>query len=164
MRKPIVLLAATIAGLSLATGSAARGDGIAVWPVDPHVKVFRDLEPPETSGPITLRAARNEYEPAQIAIRAKEPVEGVSVNLTPLVHVDGKATMGPEAITSNFVGFIPLVKNTPDSTASSPCSKKPARPTGSRSPTWATLEKADGAARRSCSAESRPPTARAASR
>ena len=115
MRKSIVLLAAAVVGVSVCTSLTANGQGITAWPVDPHVKVFRDLKPPAASGTVTLRAARNEYEPAQIAFRADKPLKGVGVEITPLAHADAEATIAGEAITRSFVGFIPLVKNTPHS-------------------------------------------------
>ncbi|HUT91683.1 MAG TPA: glycoside hydrolase domain-containing protein [Thermoguttaceae bacterium] len=112
MRKLTVLLVAAIAGGSVCASLAADAEGLAVWPVDPHVKVFRDAQPPEASGPVTLRAARNEYEPAQVAFRGPKALEDVRVEVTPLAQEDGGATLGPEAVAWSFVGFIPLAKNT----------------------------------------------------
>jgi hypothetical protein len=114
MRKLTVLLVAAVAGGSVGTSPAAGRQGVAVWPVDPHVKVFRDAEP-APPGPVTLRAARNEYEPGQIAFRAEEPLEGVRVEIGPLVHEDGGASIGGDSVACSFVGFIPLTKNTRDS-------------------------------------------------
>jgi hypothetical protein len=107
-----------------------------VWVVDPHVKVFRDTLPPQPAekkveqkteptaeqktgpgpsvlGRIQLRAARNEYEPAQIAIRSTKALEGVRLELSPLRHEDGQSTIGGEHLRWNFVGYIPIPKNTP---------------------------------------------------
>ena len=86
-----------------------------VWAVDVHHKVFRDTLPPETSGRIAIRAMRNEYEPGQIAIRSSSPLTGVRVELEPLRQADGRATIGLDRMAWNFVGFIPLTKNTPRS-------------------------------------------------
>lgn len=97
-------------------GSAAEGP-LAVWPVDPHVKVFRDAVPGGDARAVTLRAARNEYEPGQIAIRAPQALQGVRVELSPLSHADGKSAIGVEHLSWNFVGFIPLTKNTRGSEA-----------------------------------------------
>jgi hypothetical protein len=98
--------------LLVATEQRAPGGSLAVWPVDPHVKVFRDA-PPQPSGPIKLRAARNEFEPAQFAVRSGAPIQGLRVELSPLRHAEGKGTIGPEHLRWNFLGFIPLAKNTP---------------------------------------------------
>ena len=68
MVKLTVLLAVTVVGSSAGISLTASGEGIRVWPVDPHVKVFRDLEPPASGGAVSLRAARNECEPAPIAM------------------------------------------------------------------------------------------------
>lgn len=91
---------------------SAAADEISVWPVDPHVKVFRDTKPAGGASVVSLRAARNEYEPAQIAVRAAGPLEGLRVAFGPLRHADGKATIEGADLAWNFVGFIPLNKNT----------------------------------------------------
>jgi len=93
--------------------SLARADGqrLVVWPVDAHTKVFRDTTPSAASGGVRLRAARNEYEPAQIAIRAPVPIEGVSVVFSPLEHSEGKAKIDGDNLRWNFVGFVPIEQN-----------------------------------------------------
>ncbi len=65
------------------------------------------------TGAIQLRAARNEYEPAQIAIRSSKPLQGVQVELGPLRHEDGQSTIEAQHLQWNFVGYIPIPKNTP---------------------------------------------------
>ncbi len=106
------LFVATIIAAGLCVSTAVAGDAMTVWSVDPHIKIFRDTKPPEKPGVIRLRAARNEYEPAQIALRAGAALKGVRVELSPLKHADGKTTIGGENFTWNFVGFIPIKKNT----------------------------------------------------
>jgi hypothetical protein len=113
MPKLTVPLALIVLGFSWSTTVRAEAQGITAWPVDPHVKIFRDIQPPESPGMVTLRAARNEYEPAQIAFRAARPLESVGVEVTPLTHADGQPTIGGEAIRWSFIAFIPLAKNTP---------------------------------------------------
>ena len=129
MPKPILL---TMAATCLLTVLATRagGDGLLVWPVDPHVKVFRDSKAPvdiKDTGErilraaplfaeaVQLRAARNEIESAQIALRSPRALEGVRVEFSPLKLADGKRTIAGENLSWNFVGFIPLRKNTRDS-------------------------------------------------
>jgi len=127
----LMLLAMAATFLLPVLATRASGDGLLVWPVDPHVKVFRDASPPQvmvsrdgkpsrlaSAAPavpvrVTLRAARNEYEPAQIAFRSAKALKGVGVELSPLKHAEGKGTIEGENLTWNFVGFIPLKKNTP---------------------------------------------------
>jgi hypothetical protein len=93
---------------------AAAGD-LTVWAVDPHTKVFRDTEPEGATRVVKLRAARNEDEPAEVALRAPEVLQKVGIELTALTHEEGEAKIDGGAITWHFVGFIPLKKNTPRS-------------------------------------------------
>lgn len=93
-------------------GSLAVAETLSVWPVDPHVKVFRDTTPPEKPGSVVMQAARNECEPAQIALRSAKPLAGVRVELSPLRHAVGRSVIDGDRLAWNFVGFIPLKKNT----------------------------------------------------
>ena len=106
-----LLVPAVVFVLAWAGVRADAGD-LAAWAADPHVKVFRDAKPPAKAGAVAMRSARNEYEPAQIAIRSAEPLKGVRVQVGALRRADGKAAIPPERITWNFVGFIPVKKNT----------------------------------------------------
>ena len=111
----LFLMALIAAGLA---SSAAAGQApLAVWTVDPHVKVFRDAQPAQSPGAIKIQAARNEFEPGQLAIRSSAAVAGLRVEVSPLRHADGRSTIGPEHLQWNFVGFIPLTKNTQRSEA-----------------------------------------------
>lgn len=109
---PAVLLTAGLASRGLSADAP-----LTVWPVDPHVKVFRDTSPLPATGGIKLRAARNEYEPGQFAVRSAGSLQGLRVELSPLRHADGKSVIGPEHLRWNFLGFIPLKKNTRGSEA-----------------------------------------------
>ena len=102
-----------LAMLSLWALAVTDAPAVAVWAVDPHVKVFRDMASP-AAGPtaIHLRAARNEYEPGQFAIRSSRPLKDLRVELLPLVGPEGRR-IGPDQLAWNFVGYIPLKKNTP---------------------------------------------------
>ena len=112
-KRVLVMIAATAAAVS---SRAAAGQPLRVWPVDPHVKVFRDTQP-GAAGAVTLRAARNEYEPGQFAVRSGTRAEGLRVELSSLRRADGSRVIGGEHLRWNFVGFIPLRKNTPASEA-----------------------------------------------
>ncbi|MBM4034932.1 MAG: DUF4091 domain-containing protein [Planctomycetes bacterium] len=114
MGKAKKLAVAAVVGAN-ACLAAARGGTLAAWAADPHVKVFRDAPAPGEPGMVRLRAARNEFEPGQIAFRSTAPLKGVRVELSPLRHADGAATIGGDSLAWHFVGFIPLKKNTPDS-------------------------------------------------
>ncbi len=116
LRATTVLLFLAAGSLAVSTASTGRAAELALWPVDPLVKVFRDAQPSAGDAQrITLRAARNEYEPAQVAVRAGVPLDNLRVELTPLAEVDGGASIGGENLAWNFVGYIPVVKNTPHS-------------------------------------------------
>ena len=125
MRASHTLAAAAALGASVCLAGSAPGATLSIWPVDPHVKVFRDTEPPKRPADATppdeqppaalrLRAARNEFEPAQLAIRATVPLEAVRVELSPLRHDDGKAVIDGHNLAYSFLGFIHLRKNTRD--------------------------------------------------
>lgn len=90
---------------------ASAADALFVWSVGPHANVLRETKPPSAPGSVRLRAARNEYEPAQIAVRAAKRLKGLRVEWTPLGHVDGKATIRSDKLTWNFVGFVPIEHN-----------------------------------------------------
>ena len=109
-------LAATL-GASACLATTTQGGTLAAWAVDPHAKVFRDTPPAAEPGVVKLRAARNEHEPGQIAFRSTAPLKGVRIELSALRHADGKASVGGDGLAWNFVGFIPLKKNTPDAEA-----------------------------------------------
>jgi hypothetical protein len=103
------------AGAAICIGSRAVASDLTVWAVDPHTKVFRDSEPGDATRIVKLRAAGNEFEPGQVALRAPEALENVGIEVTALTHEGGEAKIEGGAITWNFVGFIPLAKNTPRS-------------------------------------------------
>ncbi|MFP4055671.1 MAG: glycoside hydrolase domain-containing protein [Candidatus Brocadiia bacterium] len=150
----------TVAALAVAAGGGvgARGGGLTAWAVDPHTKVFRDAPPPAAAGSVVLRAARNEFEPGQIAFRCPEPLEGVSVEVTPLRHAEGGGEIGGGGLAWNFVGFIPLEKNTRDSdrlqVRAAPChvpdplleQRTLDVPAGVTQPVWLTVRVPEGAA------------------
>ncbi|HIE50767.1 MAG TPA: DUF4091 domain-containing protein [Armatimonadetes bacterium] len=77
--------------------------------VDPLVKVLPDT-PPTEARVIVLHCARNEVEPAQFALQAKADLSGVTVEVSPLRHEERDYILPPVAW--NFVGFIPVPKNT----------------------------------------------------
>jgi len=82
--------------------------------VSPLDKVFRDTQPPKKPEKcIRVFCARNEYEPAQVAVRPSKGLKNVTVEISALKHEKEAYTLPARGVTWNFVGFIPLTKNTP---------------------------------------------------
>ena len=87
-----------------------------LWAADPLVKVFPDT-PAAESKTIQISCAKNEYQSGQFAITARERLENVIVELSELTHESGYS-LPRENLSWNFVGYVPLKKNTyhtPDS-------------------------------------------------
>lgn len=68
---------------------------IAVWQVNPLVKVFPDDPPRRTSQVLTLESARNEWEPLHIAFWSKRGLKGVNVQVSALRHASGASLPAP---------------------------------------------------------------------
>lgn len=84
------------------------------WVVDSLQKVFQDEDAgPGAATEIRLEAAGNEREDAQICLRTDGPGVEVRVELSPLTGPAG-ATIAAEALTADFVGYVPLFENTAD--------------------------------------------------
>jgi len=92
MRLCKLMIAATLlAAAGGATMASAQADYI-VWIADGMTKILRTAPPPDPL-PRTVRiyAARNEYESAQVVVRAgSRPLENVSVGVTDLVGPHGR--------------------------------------------------------------------------
>jgi hypothetical protein len=115
MTRLLIRIAAITAMMGTGVVPAAT---LSVWSVDPHIKVFKDTVPAEKlAAVVQLRAARNEFEPAQIAIRSDQPLRAVRVEMTPLRAPDGSSVIEGAHLSWNFVGFIPITKNTPQAEA-----------------------------------------------
>jgi hypothetical protein len=83
---------------------------LAVSPLD---KVFPDTPvPPQPAQKVVMHCARNESECAQVAVRSARALKGATVRFGPLQH-DSGCTLPTESHQWNFVGAIPLRKNTP---------------------------------------------------
>ncbi|RKY04907.1 hypothetical protein DRP77_02560 [Candidatus Poribacteria bacterium] len=93
---------------------AAIGDlPFDLWAVDSLTRVFEETSPEEGVGLISIKCAQNEYESAQLVITAKRDLRRVRVRIGELRGPDG-GVIPPESIRANFVGFIPLSRNTPN--------------------------------------------------
>ncbi len=79
--------------------------GYAVWEVDPIVKVFPDDRPGRRPQGIEVSAARNEYEPFQVAIKSDKPLSQVRVSVSAL---SGKGGAKLPEVKVERVGFVPI--------------------------------------------------------
>ncbi len=100
------------------TQHATRDTPYDIWVASPLLNIFRDTpKPANAANSIDLLSARNEAECAQIVLTPREPLNGVSVEVEPLRHENGKARIAAENIAWNFVGYLRVEKN---STATPP--------------------------------------------
>lgn len=79
--------------------------GLAVWAVNPLVKVFPDTLPEPTPQSISVLMAQNEYEPVQIALRSDRKIRQVRVEVTPLRNERGQTLPAPQIYR---VGYVPV--------------------------------------------------------
>ncbi len=102
---------------------ASGTEPLRVWPADIHTKVFADAVPGQ-SGPVTLSAARNEYESGQFAVYAEMTGE-ITLAASPLTHEDGKTRLPADTLRLRPVDAVPIKGNTPDAesiiTRKAPC-------------------------------------------
>jgi hypothetical protein len=84
-----------------------------LWGADSLTRVFENTSPEGGLPFIRMKAAQNEYESAQLVITAKRKLTSVKVEVGKLKNGEGDL-IPPESIRVNFVGFIPLSKNTPN--------------------------------------------------
>jgi hypothetical protein len=95
----------------------AESAPVTAWVVSPLVRVFRDSEPPENpAAELHLSALRNEYESAQLAVRATAATP-VSVSVSPLTLAGTDERLPADAARVRTVGYVPVKKNTPDTPA-----------------------------------------------
>lgn len=103
--------------LSVFTSSPPLDDTpFQLWCIDPLVKIFRDT-PAGDNKSIQISCALNEYQSSQFAITAKKRLESVTIKPGRLIHESGYV-LPEESLSWNFVGYVPLAKNTyytPDS-------------------------------------------------
>jgi hypothetical protein len=87
-------------------GRAAQSSaGLAVWPVNAIVKVFRDDPAPRTPTAAAISCARNEFEPLQLAVRSARAVSGVTVEVVPPKHPRGDVL---REVQVGVVGYVPI--------------------------------------------------------
>lgn len=89
----------------------AAGAEPVVWSADPLVKVFRDTPPPtQPTARLTVHAARDEYESAQLCVRSAAPLRQVRLGVGELRGAKG--VLPAETVSWNPVGYVPVKWNT----------------------------------------------------
>jgi hypothetical protein len=85
----------------------ASAKNISAWFAPSATKIMHDAQPVAASQSWELAAAKNEVEGCQLVLTADEPVEGVTVEASPLVATEGKGRLQPELFK---VEYIPIKK------------------------------------------------------
>ena len=115
----------------------AEHDGpVAVWAVNPVVKVFRQDAPPGQVPPARISAARNEAEPLQLAVRAAKATGKVRVKVDPPV-APGGAKLADWTV--GVVGYVPIDHPTSYYRSTSPSWHRKFPTAAGRSDGWAGL-------------------------
>lgn len=82
-----------------------------VWWCDGTYKVGRTRAGPlATNDAVQISAARNEYEPFQLALRPNTPMTNVSVTLTDFALTGGGATISSTNVTLAMVEYVPVTE------------------------------------------------------
>lgn len=111
---PVVLLGVVL--LAAARPAPARADDNLIWWTAHALVKVRPGDRPDPSAarrgagaPVTLSAARNEFEPFQVVLRARErPVRRVDAELTDLVAESGEARIASREATVYLERFVEL--------------------------------------------------------
>jgi len=117
------MLVLCLAGL---VSAAEEKNSVSLWAVDVHTKVFRHSQPPGPGAlPLIVKAAQNEYESAQIAIRSTSEIKKLRLRPSELRNEQDNVVFPSENIQMRFIGYIPLKSNTTDADririAAAPC-------------------------------------------
>lgn len=141
----------------LAFGAPRAFDWFAV---SESVKIFEDgFGCPAPRGAIDVFGVRGEYISAQGVLVTRAPLEDVTVETGRFLHEDGSASLPASATAWNFVGSVPVPKNSPYAQRSRYARLAPARfpdplldvrrislPAGRYQPVWFTLHVPENAA------------------
>ncbi|MBN1346250.1 MAG: DUF4091 domain-containing protein [Phycisphaerae bacterium] len=94
-----------VLGLESAKGpEVVAGRRLHIWQVNPIVKVFRETLPDKQAEAFSASAARNEYEPIQLAIRAGKALRNVKVE----VSAPTRGGTSLPAVQVDRVGYVPV--------------------------------------------------------
>ena len=100
--------------LTLSLSQSARAiDGAVLWPSDALTKVLRS-EAPEGGGErvLRIRGARGEVVSAQAVFRPRRSADAVSASVTDLTAVTGGATIPASVVSTRWVRYIDINRNT----------------------------------------------------
>ena len=84
-----------------------------LWTANSLTRIFENTPPQERPPFLKIKAAQNEYECAQIVITANRDLHSLKVDTVDLKDNQGNS-ISKRNIKLNFVGFITVPKNTPD--------------------------------------------------
>ncbi len=105
-----------------------QGAPVECFAVSDLVRVFEDgYGLPEIGKVIEIFGIGNDCISAQFAVKAIQDIEHVTVSLSPLVHVNGRASLPAHTVTWNFVGSIRIDENTPKHRETDLTRRAPAR-------------------------------------
>ena len=99
--------------LALLPNASARAQNVDVWTSNIHNKIFADATPEPTES-LSLSAAANEYESAQIALRSDVDLSELSTTCSDLVCKESNAVIESNAVRLRRVGTLRITKNTPN--------------------------------------------------
>ncbi|MEW6355069.1 MAG: glycoside hydrolase domain-containing protein [Planctomycetota bacterium] len=85
--------------------AAERKGPVAMWLVNPVVKVFREDIPDVQLKEIEAQSARNEYEPIQLVLRSARDLSDVSVKVEPPANAKGEKLANVKV---ELVGYVPI--------------------------------------------------------
>ncbi len=97
---------------ALCVGVAAYGQTLSVWQPDVCDKIFPETPAGEET-PIRFKAAGNEYESAQVGLRADAAFDDVKLEISSLAGVEQNGLIPAENIRIREVGTIRIEHNTP---------------------------------------------------
>ena len=78
---------------------------LAIWTVNPLVKLFPEDLPPSGRAPLQISVAKNETEPLQIALRSRKDFSNLRVEVTRPINPEGDTL---DRISVNIVGYVPI--------------------------------------------------------
>ena len=118
-------LLTSILALVAATGAAQLpAQTLDLWQTDVCEKIFPET-PVGDQTSIQMRCAANEYESAQIGLRADAPLADLAVKISDLRAENGDAVISAENLRIRKIDTVPLLHNTPGAepilTRKAPC-------------------------------------------
>ncbi len=128
--KPSQLLktVSCLAAVFIFNGSPVIAQSFKVFAVSDLLQVFEDgYKMPSTYDTIKIFGIRGEILSGQFVLNAKKSITNVSVEISSLMNLTNGKTLPPDGVEWNFVGSVPLAKNTPNQPVSALVRQAPAR-------------------------------------